>query len=137
MSIDINAVMDELGPDIKGQEEVYLSIYTVHQCYGGPEEGGWYYNRHSFEGAKLYQDIALAEAGAEKLMDWIAKENEQLRQQVNEHISNMPDGPDPYLDTEGYIPIGFSVDDNMQIVFEKQPGHICRKEEEEGRPHYE
>ena len=33
MSIDINAVMDELGPDIKGQEEVYLSIYTVHQCY--------------------------------------------------------------------------------------------------------
>lgn len=135
--IDIDSVLKELKPDVTEKEEVYLSIYTVGQCYGGPEEGGWYYNRHEFKGAKLYQTLDLAHAAAEKLMSWIANENEELRVQVNEQIANMPDGPDPYLDTEGYIPIGFSVHENMQIVFEKEPGKICREEEKEGRPHYE
>lgn len=24
----------------------YVSVYKVHRCYGGPEEGGWYYDAY-------------------------------------------------------------------------------------------
>jgi hypothetical protein len=27
----------------------YISVYSVDRCYGGPEEGGWWYNRQVYE----------------------------------------------------------------------------------------
>lgn len=28
---------------LEQQPTLFLSLYETHQCYGGPEEGGWYY----------------------------------------------------------------------------------------------
>jgi hypothetical protein len=33
----------KVGPDAI----VYLNVYTVSRHYGGPEEGGWYYNQYN------------------------------------------------------------------------------------------
>lgn len=31
----------------------YLSVYRVHRCYGGAEEGGWWYDAYEFMGASF------------------------------------------------------------------------------------
>jgi len=31
-------------------ERFYVSQYTVDRCYGGPEEGGWYYDWEDLDG---------------------------------------------------------------------------------------
>jgi hypothetical protein len=35
-----------------GRTKVYVSVYAVSRCYGGPEEGGWYYDW--YEHVKTY-----------------------------------------------------------------------------------
>ena len=27
---------------------IHLNVYEIDRCFGGPEEGGWYYNRGEF-----------------------------------------------------------------------------------------
>ena len=35
---------DYVRVDLPEDEIVFVNVYTVNRCYGGPEEGGWYYN---------------------------------------------------------------------------------------------
>ena len=45
----------------------YVNLYQTTKCYGGPEEGGWYYEEgvyHSCEGAYSNKDEAWAKASS-------------------------------------------------------------------------
>lgn len=35
--------------DAYNDHEIEVCVYSMHQCYGGPEEGGWYYTAYSLE----------------------------------------------------------------------------------------
>lgn len=36
--------------DLSGHTEVYVSVYEITRCYGGAEEGGWWYDHHAYTG---------------------------------------------------------------------------------------
>lgn len=46
----------------KFRSVVYLSVYRLNRCYGGPEEGGWYYDNYEFEAATPFMgEVTLCE----------------------------------------------------------------------------
>lgn len=55
---------DELKPVIP--HGVYVTIYKRYQCYGGPEEGGWYYHNLVPLYSKKYQSRERALAVAHR-----------------------------------------------------------------------
>ena len=36
-------------PFLSPDTEVYVNVYSVDRCYGGSEEGGWYYDWYAVE----------------------------------------------------------------------------------------
>lgn len=79
-------ICEELGgversdPEERTAEYVSMAIYSTHQCYGGPEEGGWYYAAGSRLNETLRafkeEDLAEAEAYYNKLLAEVAELNE-------------------------------------------------------------
>lgn len=49
------------------KKEVYVSVYEVSRCYGGPEEGGWWYNWLEYTGRSLCRRVKKAARVAEAL----------------------------------------------------------------------
>lgn len=49
----------------------YVGVYEVYRCYGGPEEGGWWYDSGSLILAEMYDtyDEAL-QRGSELEVEW-------------------------------------------------------------------
>ena len=39
----------------------FVNVYTVEQCYGGPEEGGWWYSYYNFQGCHGLYEQSRAE----------------------------------------------------------------------------
>lgn len=72
-SVHADADADAEDTPFTEGEIVYFSVYTVGQCYGGPEEGGWYYYadyhrysipiRYSTENIKLMLEKERARIG--------------------------------------------------------------------------
>lgn len=105
--------------------KLYVTVYDCQQCYGGPEEGGWYYNWltrvRSFP-------VSSKEEGRRLI--------ERLREEAEApvcHAASIPEGDSPFLDTEGYIPTGFSVTSSQELYLEETPGAWETTE----RPRYE
>lgn len=85
----------------------YVTVYQVDQWYGGPEEGGWYYEVGKVKFVEAYSTRELAESRARI-----------LRQQY-------PDGHHRY----SVMPDG----DDFKVEVSNTPGQNYPKE----RPHYE
>jgi len=47
----------------------YVTTYKKTQCYGGPEEGGWWYDVYVAVGTKKYSSNKVAEQVAQKFND--------------------------------------------------------------------
>lgn len=62
----------------------FISIYDAQECYGGPEEGGWWYWNYEHRGSVSYDT-------KDELMEY-------LRSQC-EYYSNMSDNELPHLET--------------------------------------
>ena len=45
----------------------FVNVYRVERCYGGPEEGGWWYNAGVLEEVHALPNEASAKAKAESL----------------------------------------------------------------------
>lgn len=68
---------------------VQVSIYGVDRCYGGPEEGGWYYDAYNFAGVseRVYpEDIEAAKARVLALF-----EDQQPRYPISSVLSDGPE----------------------------------------------
>ena len=101
---------------------MFVTIYNVEQCYGGPEEGGWWYDWwtpcESFE-------VANREA-ADQLCtlvgDYCKLKTDSEAMQRARNTANMPEGDSPYRDTEGYIPKGWGDGGEYRVVCEEERG---------------
>lgn len=56
---------------------VYVSLYRVDRCYGGPEEGGWWYNHYSLESYQFCNSRQQAEKIKEKIEEKVKELNSQ------------------------------------------------------------
>lgn len=55
-------------------EGQYINVYFVERVFGGPEEGGWYYETGRLQSTVPFSDAALCKA-----RDQVATENEGRR----------------------------------------------------------
>lgn len=44
MDTYLSAAFNEIFPEAKPYRSAYVTLYEVQSCYGGAEEGGWYYD---------------------------------------------------------------------------------------------
>ena len=109
----------------------YVSLYTVARCYGGPEEGGWWYDLYTLE---RYKRAATHEE-AESLKEAMSKEIEAANRDYenNKHLAYgyLPDEdelPCPSGYPEGYIPTGWSDGEKLVVFVEECPGESATKE---------
>jgi hypothetical protein len=114
--------------DYDKAEEVHLSVYEVARCYGGPEEGGWWYDAWVFQGSVK----CATREGAEKIREDMLKE---LKPERNPHAYAALGGDDTCTSScpEGYIPRGWSEGIEYQVLIEDRPGQRHSTE----RPRYE
>jgi len=122
----------------KSEKPVYVSVYEVSRAYGGPEEGGWWYDDYSLESSKKFYDRSEAEAFANTLENGIEQSGAN-----EEDISSArgmdqypdPSGGDPMYDhSDADIPVGFSgLARNYRVVIEDVQGERASR----GAPHYE
>lgn len=79
----------------------YVMITSVHQCYGGPEEGGWYYSRNEF--------VKWCAAPSRQLALEIVAEYKLMKQPHYKPNWDALGGDDTVSSSypEGYIPSSF------------------------------
>lgn len=101
-----------------------VGIYEVERCYGGPEEGGWWYDWYTLSDFVCCSNNATAKKVCEHLRAGI--ENESLSSCRG--FECLPDNDD------NHIPIGFSGSArNIEVFVEEEVGESATRE----RPHYE
>jgi len=49
-------------PEFAPAKPCFVSIYETNKCYGGPEEGGWFYDRTALVGSVPFPTRLAAEA---------------------------------------------------------------------------
>ena len=109
---------------------VYVSLYETERAYGGPEEGGWWYDEYKLEGSKAFTDEEEALDYRDWLRDKIKKE-QSLGHRYNRPIHSA-DGFENLPDDQ--IPIGFSGNArDYEVRIEDSPGEMARRP----APHYE
>lgn len=115
---------------------VYLNTYEVQNLYGGPEEGGWWY-----ESGSPVQSVRLSTQDYE---EWIDERDPKYIQDLREKATlafTQGEPPTPIKDsTGGYTfalgsdePIAYVQDNNFVSVFEEEFAQPYPAE----RPHYE
>lgn len=75
VEIEINEDENESHKGVRWHKDgvlVYLNGYQVYQCFGGPEEGGWYYDSHS----------PLSSQACELICDPTQSKNEVFKDQL-------------------------------------------------------
>lgn len=111
---------------------VYLSVYSVERCYGGPEEGGWWYDVRTLEGSEWFATEAEARAVEQELRAAPA-----LATVRHEGAYDALGGDDTVSSSrpEGYIPTGWSDRTDYHIYVESSPGR--HDNSHEPTPRYE
>jgi hypothetical protein len=69
--------------------QFYVNVYLVDRAYGGPEEGGWWFDYGLFQAeqstSRHEEDAATREA--ERLQRWCDEENAQRRSDISSVVS--------------------------------------------------
>jgi len=126
----------ESHPDFNVPQGAWVSVYRRSQNYGGPEEGGWWYDRNTLEGSIYFPTTEGAEAWLEKAKVEVEREN---REEAPARYRAMAALPGEECDTayhdEGYIPTGWSDGGELWVTIEQVRGECDNSAEP--RPHYE
>jgi hypothetical protein len=115
-------------------EPCYVSIYRRERCYGGPEEGGWWYDVVVLEGGVPFPTRMAAERYLETAKAEVGERNREEAPDRVMAMANLPDEESAYY-PEGYIPTGWGDGGELEIVIEHALG--SRDNSREGRPRYE
>lgn len=104
---------------------LYVNVYDVTSEYGGPEEGGWYYDAGEFLEGHPAANAQQAEAIKKRLEAQYGVQNAE-RQPFGTTMLNDPEAeipedwePDSQGDDESYV----HYEGEIQVVIEDQPGH--------------
>ena len=130
---DIRSTLEEM--EFETPDYTCVSIYTKSQHYGGPEEGGWWYDRWHLEYYKTCPTEEEAVRVQEILTAKIQHLHDEYEKDKHRRTAEMPEGNSPYLDTEGYIPTGWADGADWVVIKESRPG--ANDNSREPRPHYE
>lgn len=114
---------------------VYLNTYEVYQAYGGPEEGGWWYDRGT-----PVQSILLSNEDRET---WVENHGaDYVRELTNMATKSFSLGKEPTPKKNGYggyvflpgsdDPVAYEMDNNFTTVIEEDFAQPYPKE----RPRY-
>lgn len=122
----------------------YLSLYTVNRCYGGPEEGGWWYDAYVWTRVSfpfrakqdfIYVNINDEDEDPEPVMAWRAygdlePEDFQSKVRLESMRSYLTELYDVKETKRRYSVLG---GDDTKFVFELEPGSL----EDQPRPRYQ
>ena len=125
-------------PNYEQAKPAFVSVYRHHRCYGGPEEGGWWYDRYELEGSIAFATHDEAEAWLEKAKAEIERQNRAEAPARYRAMASLPDEdnePCPANCPEGYIPRDWDDGGELQILVEDVRGHLDNMNEP--TPHYE
>lgn len=132
--------IERLADLIRANEEFreakpcFVSIYRTEQCYGGPEEGGWWYDVTVLDGSVPFASHEAAEEWMEAAKSQVETINAEEQPDRNRAMANLPDIETAYHD-EGYIPQGWGDGGKLWITIEDKAGESDNSREP--RPHYE
>lgn len=121
-------------PEHEKDETHYLCVYRRHQCYGGPEEGGWWYDRDVLESHIAFPSREVAEKWLEKAKALAEDINRSEAPQRHTAMASLPDIETAYH-PEGFIPRGWGDGGEVWVAIEKTLG--ASDNSKEPRPHYE
>jgi len=121
----------------KAKDGIYLSVYLVERAYGGPEEGGWWFDCLTYEGSVFCASEKAEEAFMQSL-EKIARQKtkEELEPCRQRHYDMLGDDETVASSCpEGYIPSGWSDGGEYRIIREKTPGMFDTRNQP--KPRYE
>ena len=124
-------------PTFSKPTRAFVSIYRSHRCYGGPEEGGWWYTVMVFEGGLPFISREDAEQWLETAKVEIERRNREEAPARARAMAALPDcDAEPLPDAgEGYIPVGWDDGGKLEILVEDVMGESDTSQNP--RPHYE
>jgi len=109
----------------------HVNLYEVDRSYGGPEEGGWYYDTGTLVSDELFPDLASGIARAEEIKAELLEEDPlpyKMGMGANDGLDPSGEGDDNYLMRGGSWGQG-----SYLIRVERKIG----KDYPEYRPHWE
>lgn len=108
----------------------HVNLYAKTQCYGGPEEGGWFYTALGpVECAGIYNDDDEAQAAADALRNEI-EQPDVYHMGVNDMDGCDPDG----ISDDDYLMVGGAWGEAQLVV--RIEDHLPQPYPQE-RPRYE
>ena len=127
----IQAAFESVCEDNKKPGCWYVILVSTQQCYGGPEEGGWWYSTGKLEAYKEYPTEELAEEAREKVKVLADELQANSRRAHGEHCLRQLE----WLDARGldadYLPeddgpeeYEVSVVDELPVFDNRRP-HYC------------
>jgi hypothetical protein len=124
-------------PDFQEAQPAFVSIYRCHRCYGGPEEGGWWFDRNELVGSKPFLSVDAASDWLEAAKVEVERLNAAEAPARARAMASLPDcDQEPLPDAgEGYIPKGWDDGGELCVVVEEQKGSMDNMREP--NPHYE
>ena len=112
----------------------YVTIYKVTRCYGGPEEGGWTYDRTDHLASRPVRNLQHAQTV------WKALRAEPSLQKESKDFPVSPmhgDPRDPMNDSDDWTPRGAGGDTRYDIAIEVMPMHPNLTTPEHDLPFYQ
>ena len=124
-------------PQTEKANPAFVSVYSHGQCYGGPEEGGWWYDVVKLVGSRRFPHREEAEAYLEQQKAEVERRNKEAAPARARAYASLPDcDEEPLPDAgEGYIPAGWSDGGKLFVQIEEVRGQADNSNEP--RPHYE
>lgn len=118
-------------------QHAFVSIYRHHRCYGGQEEGGWWYDRYELEGSIEFATRDDAEEWLRTAKAEVARINREEAPARWQATARLPDCDEEALPDagEGYIPTGWDDGGELWVTVEDKAGE--HDDMHEPRPHYE
>jgi hypothetical protein len=135
-----NNMMEELAellraePQYDEAQACFVSLYRKEQQYGGPEEGGWWYDVWTLDGSMRFPTRQAAETYLQAAKAVVEVRNRKEAPARHRAMAALPDIDTGYHD-EGYIPLGWSDGGEWHVCVEDRQGSLDNSQD--GRPHYE
>lgn len=117
----VRSAYEKLCADAEKAEGRYVSLYTRQQCYGGPEEGGWWYDVWILESTAYVPTLDTAD----KLKAAIEKDAEEMTIQARASYGEYCKREMEWLDERGldadYLPEPDGPEE-YHVLIEEHPG---------------
>jgi hypothetical protein len=132
----MNALIDQIkaSAEYQEREQWFVSVYRTARAYGGPEEGGWWYDVNAHEGSIAFASRAAAESFLEQAEAQAAERNREEAPARHRAMANLPDHDSASYD-EGYIPNGWHDGGEYMVLIEQKAGEADNTNQP--KPYYE